>query len=320
MNDTPVCYLGVDTSCYTTSLALVGACGETLADERQLLPVPSGELGLRQNDGVFHHVRQLPRLLQRLPLSAMVLGAVGVSAQPSPTAGSYMPVFLAGVLAAQAIATARGLPLYRFSHQEGHLSAGVVTIPSHPFLALHISGGTSDLLRVQPDGVAGFQIQPLASSSDLNAGQMIDRVGVALGLSFPAGPQLERLASAAEGRLQLPSAVDDLSFSFSGPCSAAERLVAQGEDGREIAYAVLRVIANSLEKVLRTAKQRTGLTTVLMVGGVLSNQLIRQRLSHRLGRAMELIYAPPKLCSDNAVGIARLARLQQQASWQRDRR
>ncbi|MGI6357333.1 MAG: O-sialoglycoprotein endopeptidase [Bacillota bacterium] len=308
-----LCYLGVDTSCYTTSLALVDARGETLADQRMLLPVPAGGLGLRQSDGVFHHVRQLPQLLQRLPLAAMRLEAVGVSARPCPTGESYMPVFLAGVLAAQAVAVTRGVPLYRFSHQEGHISAGLTTTPDRPFLAVHISGGTSDLLLVQPDAAAGFQIQQLAGSSDLNAGQMIDRVGVALGLPFPAGPHLERLASAAEGRLKLPSAVADLSFSFSGPCSAALRLIGQGEDGQEVAYAVLRVVANSLEKVLRAAKLRFGISTALLVGGVLSNQLIRQRLSHRLDRAMQLVYAPPELCSDNAVGIARLARRQHQS-------
>lgn len=301
------CYLGIDTSCYTTSLCLLDERGQILLDERMLLPVAAGEHGLRQSDGVFHHVRQLPELLRRLPPLA-TLRAVGVSQRPRPVTGSYMPVFLAGVLAAEAIARAAGVPLYDFSHQEGHLAAGMDAVPAEQFLAVHISGGTSELLKVHPDAAAGFSVELLAGTSDLNAGQMIDRVGVALGLPFPAGPALERLAKSAGGSISLPSSVDGYRFSFSGPCSAALRLVEQGADAAEIAYAVLRVVANALEKVLRTARTEYGLATVLAVGGVLSNQLIRDRLLHRLGPAFRLLFAEPGLSSDNAVGIARLAR------------
>ncbi len=302
------CYLGIDTSCYTTSLCLLDKSGTTLLDERILLPVQAGEHGLRQSEGVFHHVRQLPELLRRLPATRLPLRAVGVSARPRPVDGSYMPVFLAGVLAAEAVAQTAGVPLYSFSHQEGHLAAGLDAALSADFLAVHISGGTSELLRVHPHSTAGFSVELVAGTSDLNAGQMIDRVGVAMGLPFPAGPDLERLAKAAVGRISLPSSVDGLSFSFSGPCSAALRLVEQGEDVAEIAFAVLRVVANALEKVLRAARGSYACTTVLAVGGVLSNQLIRDRLLHRLGPAFRLIFAEPALSSDNAVGIARLAR------------
>lgn len=310
---TDLVYLGIDTSCYTTSVALVDAHGRVLQDERLLLPVGSGEHGLRQSDAVFQHVRQLPELLRRIVWSPRHLQAVGVSLRPRPVDGSYMPVFLTGLVAAQAVATAAGVPLYEFSHQEGHLAAGWAELSGGPCLAVQISGGTSEVLLVDPQPAGGFAIDLLAGTSDLSAGQMIDRVGVALGLPFPAGPALERLARHASGRLALPSSVNDLSFSFSGPCTAALRLVEQQQDAAEIAFAVLRVVANSLEKVLRLAHERYRRSQVLLVGGVMSNLLIRERLEHRLGPTMQLVFAEPTLSSDNAVGVARLACRRQQS-------
>ena len=302
-------YIGVDTSCYTTSLAVLDEDGRLMADKRIVLPVALGEHGLRQRDGVFYHVRNLTQLLEQADLPEGQIKAVGVSSQPRPVEGSYMPVFLAGVAVAMGMTAASRAPLFQFSHQEGHIAAGIDLARLHmPFLAVHLSGGTTEALRVTPKAGVGFDIDLLAATSDLSAGQMIDRVGVALGLPFPAGPHLERLALGATGRLSLASAPARVGFSFSGPCSAALRLVEQGEDTAEIAFATLRVVANSLEKVLRAIVEEEGLRQVLMVGGVMSNQLIRRRLSHRLQGFLTLEFIEPHLCTDNAVGVAKLAR------------
>lgn len=309
-------YLGIDTSCYTTSLALVDAKSDIVSDARKILPVAAGEHGLRQSDGVFHHVRHFSELWEEIDLPPEIV-AVGVSSQPRPVAGSYMPVFLAGMAVAAGIAKSKQIPLYEFSHQEGHIAAGLEEDVDcqEAFLAVHLSGGTSEILCVTPRReAAGFVIDLLTGTSDLSAGQMIDRVGVALGLPFPAGPYLEQLATEASGRLSLASAAGASGLSFSGPCSAALRLVEQGESGKEIAFATLRVVANSLEKCLRKVAQEQGVSQVLLVGGVMSNQLIRQRLEHRLAGRLRLRYAKPRLCTDNAVGIALLARSQHLAS------
>lgn len=304
-------FLGIDTSCYTTSLAVVDVAGNLVHDIRRLLPVAAGERGLRQSDGVFYHVRHLSEVWNEFKLPKEI-SAVAVSARPRPQADSYMPVFLAGLAMAGGIASAREVPLYRFSHQEGHIAAGLQSMRFQgPFLAVHISGGTTEILRVTPCSErAGFAIHLLLATSDLSAGQMIDRVGVALGLPFPAGPALEQLSSQASGRISLPSVASPTGLSFSGPCSAALRLIEQGEDPHEIAFATLRVVANSLEKGLRWATEKEGLNEVLLVGGVMSNQLIRRRLEHRLGGRMGLHFTPAQLCTDNAVGIANLARVQ----------
>lgn len=300
-------FLGIDTSCYTTSLALIDGDARIVNDERKLLPVAAGEHGLRQSDGVFHHVRHLSEVWERVPLPVEIV-AVGVSSRPRPLADSYMPVFLAGLAVAAGIANSKQVPLYEFSHQEGHIAAGLKDKQlQEAFLAVHISGGTSEVLRVEPrPQAAGFAVELLAGTTDLSAGQMIDRVGVALGLPFPAGPDLERLATQARGNISLSSAAGGLSFS--GPCSAALRLIEQGESDAEIAFATLRVVANSLEKSLRKLTEEQGLSQVLLVGGVMSNQLIRQRLEHRLAGKLQLHFAEPRLCTDNAVGAALLAR------------
>ena len=304
-------FLGIDTSCYTTSLAIIDLQARIISDERRLLPVAAGEHGLRQSDGVFHHVRHLTEVWDDFSLP-VELEAVGVSSKPRALADSYMPVFLAGLALASGIAHSQHIPLYQFSHQEGHIAAALHgNLLAGDFLAVHISGGTSEVLRVAPSAHgAGFVIDLLAGTSDLSAGQMIDRVGVALGLSFPAGPDLEKLACQATGRIRLASAGTASGLSFSGPSSAALRLVDQGEDAAEIAYATLRVVANSLEKSLRKAAAEQRLTQVLLAGGVMSNQLIRQRLEHRLGGKLQLFFAEPRLCTDNAVGAALLARAQ----------
>lgn len=306
-------YLGIDTSCYTTSLALVDGEGNLLLDKRIPLPVPAGEQGLRQSEGVFHHVRHLSSIWGELELPA--LSAVGVSSRPRPVDDSYMPVFLPGLAVAGAVAAAQKVPLYRFSHQEGHIAAGLGNRqPKEAFMAAHLSGGTSEVLQVAPREGAGFHIDLLKGSDDLNAGQLVDRVGVVLGLPFPAGPSLEALAQEASGNLRLTGAKG---FGFSGPLSAALRLVQSGEAAEEIAFAVFRVIANALEKELRAQAEKSGLNKVLLAGGVMSNSFIRRRLVERLGRRLNLIFAEPRLCTDNGVGAAFLARAAHRAAGPR---
>ncbi len=314
--------LGVDTSNYTTSLALVDDQGHLVAQERRLLEVATGERGLQQSAAVFQHLTRLPDLLAKLWLNGNLheLKLIAVSTKPRPQEGSYMPVFQVGEGYAQTISTTLGIPLLRTSHQEGHLQAGLWSAQGPQqaeFLAVHISGGTTELLKVQSLSVKEqdgqfFETTLLGGTSDLHAGQFVDRVGVALGLSFPAGPALEQLALQAGAKaLAIPSAVQGLTLSFSGPESQAMRLIARGEPGAEIARAVEQCIATTLEKVLRQAIQETGLKNVLIVGGVAANQYLRQRLQQRLEHPAvraHLYFAAPAYSSDNAVGVALLGR------------
>lgn len=305
-------FLGIDTSAYTTSVALVNDCGEILADERTVLQVDTGKIGLRQSEAHFAHTRNLPGLFERISpfFQQYSLSAVGVSDSPRPREDSYMPVFLAGLSVAACTASAVGCPLYRFSHQEGHIEAAAHGFPlKDRFLAVHFSGGTSEVLLAEKNN-PGYEVEIILDTVDLNAGQFVDRVGVQMGLPFPAGPRLEEMADGADpDSCTIPSAMTPRGFSFSGPLTRAQHYIEQGTDHKEVAALVFRCIANTLEKAIRQAAVQTGVDQVLLAGGVMANRWVRERLAHRFENAgITFFWSPVKLSSDNAVGAARLAR------------
>lgn len=312
-------YLGLDTSAYTTSLAAVDGQGRLRGDERLLLKVPAGERGLRQSAAVFQHLQQLPDLLAGLlkETGAHAVAAVAASCRPRHQSGSYMPVFKVSEGFGKALASALQVPFFTTDHQTGHLLAGLWSAGCPDladFLAVHISGGTTELLQVSksPRREEMLTIILLAGTDDLHAGQFVDRVGVALGLPFPAGPHLEKLAAeAGAGPVTIPASVRDGRVSFSGPEACAQRLLAGGAAPAEVAAAVQRCLASTLEKMIRPALARQTSPDVLLVGGVAANGYLRQRLRARLEhRAVgaRLHFAAPAYASDNAVGVALAAK------------
>lgn len=310
--------LGIDTSNYTTSLCVIDEAGNIVNEQRKLLEVDAGERGLQQSAAVFQHVRNLPALLETIGALQKIKG-ICVSTRPRPEEASYMPVFLVGEGTARSLAAVLNVPLFRTSHQEGHIAAGEGTagrVPEENFLAVHLSGGTTDLLRVKRQ-TAGYRIMQMGSSKDLHAGQFVDRIGVALGLPFPAGPHLEQLARTAQESdlsIRLPSPVDGYNWSFSGPETAALGMIHSGANPAGIARAVESAIAKGLEKVLRKAIAESGLKSVLIVGGVAANQFIRDRLKNRLQHpavGARLYFADPRYSTDNAFGVARIGLMSQ---------
>lgn len=306
-------FLGVDTSCYTTSVCCVSEEG-IVFERRMMLSVPLGDRGLRQSDGVFQHVRNLPPLIAALlsDIDRTAVCAVAVSAKPTADEDSYMPVFLAGKLAAVSVADALGVPLLETTHQAGHIRAAMLDnereIPTdEPFLAMHLSGGTTDLLSVRLENGTVGAIERIGGCSDLHAGQFVDRVGVSLGLPFPSGSALELLARAAKLRqIRLPSSVKGLTCSFSGQESQSQRLIEQGEEPEEVAYAVYDCMARTFSKMLLNAMEQTGCQTALLSGGVSGSELLRELLAGRMKKP--LLFAGKGRSSDNAIGTALLAR------------
>lgn len=318
------CIIGIDTSCYTTSVAVVDGTGQLLLDERKLLTVSEGRRGLRQSEALFQHIGNLPELMGGVfsACGGRPVKAVVFSHKPRPIEGSYLPVFRAGTAVACSLAGAMGIPAVASTHQAGHVWAGIWASPLREevestlqengrmeFLAVHLSGGTSELLQVElrPDGT--LALTELGASSDLHAGQFVDRVGVALGLPFPSGPHLEKLAegakTAAGKRVRIPSSVQGLDISFSGPASAAMRLISQGAPEQAVAFAVFDSIAVTLVRWLQNAADSTGLRRCLVVGGVASNSFIRQRVCKELiATGFDVYFAQPQYSTDNAVGLA----------------
>lgn len=295
----PEFFLGIDTSNYTTSASLVQD-GKVLVNGKRPVKVKEGDHGIRQSDAVFSHVQNLPEVLAEI--GAQTLAAVGVSTRPRDIEGSYMPCFLAGKAAATGIATIGGLPLYQVSHQWGHLmaalyGAGKTDLYGQDFLAFHVSGGTTELLRVR-----GTCIEQVGGTLDLNAGQVIDRIGVKMGIPFPAGKGLEEL-SLPLSQTDCWSHVRGLSCNLSGLENKADAMLLAGKSQEEVAAYVLKSICRTLEKLTENAFEQFGKQPVLYAGGVMSNRLIKEVLQRRFHG----YFAPPAFSADNAAGVALLA-------------
>jgi len=296
--------LGLDTSNYTTSCAVFDGAGGV--NRGRILDVRPGELGLRQSDALFQHVKRLPELLSALAeeTSLEALGAVGASTRPRAVEGSYMPCFLAGASQGQSLAHVLGVPFYAFSHQQGHLaaaawSAGRMDLLDRPFLAWHLSGGTTELLYVEPDGV-NVRAQCVGGTSDISAGQLIDRTGVLLGLPFPAGKALDVLASESDLIRGFPVKLNGLTFSLSGMENKGKALAEQGRPPAEIARFTLETVASAVRRATDAARKRWPGLPVLCSGGVASNRLLRTVMS-------DAAFAAPQYSTDNAMGAAILA-------------
>ncbi len=306
-------YLGIDTSNYTTSLALCSSEGDIVAQKKRLLQVKQGERGLRQSDAVFQHTQNLPVLFSELfaqvPHARANLLAVGCTEKPRSAQGSYMPCFLPGAGMGQALAAACDIPIYLFSHQHGHImaaaySAEMKSAAERPFLAFHISGGTTDLMHVIPRQNS-FAIETIGTSLDLHAGQLVDRAGVLLGLPFPCGAALEALAEQAACPPAAPKiCVNGCSCNLSGAENRVQAMLNSGEEKTAIAAYVFAFLEKTIRKMTENALQRFPDLPVLFAGGVMSNRLMRPALS----ACCHAYFAKPEFSCDNAAGIALLAR------------
>ncbi len=287
-----------DTSNYTTSCAVFD--GERGVNSGRLLDVRPGELGLRQSDALFSHVRRLPEIMDAVPVDGEII-AVGASETPRETEGSYMPCFLAGVAEARGLAHFLKVPYFGFSHQQGHIAAaawssGHMELLDTPHLAWHLSGGTTELLFVRPEGVA-VRCEIVGGTRDVSAGQLIDRTGQLLGLQFPSGKALDRLSGEATERGSYLPKKDGAWFSLSGVEHKMHQMKDAGAPDAEIAYFSLASVIRAVHQATVEAKKIYGDVPVLYSGGVASNSLLRSMTP-------EGIFAEPRYSTDNAMGTA----------------
>lgn len=298
--------LGIDTSCYTTSVALASA-GRIVTCARRLLSVPRGERGLRQSEAVYQHVRALPELMEEMMRSAgdTKISCVCASNAPRPREDSFMPVFACGASFARAIGAALNAPVYFTTHQQGHIRAALQDsgMPDGPFVALHLSGGTTQTLLCDEK----LEIQELGGTSDLNAGQLVDRTGVHMGLAFPCGPELEKLARRGTAKSLLPVSRKDLSCSFSGAEAQIKRLLEGGMPQEDAAMEVYSFLSRSIAWLVVSACRKASTPRALLAGGVASSLLLREELTRRvkkLDQDIQLYWGRPELSGDNACGVA----------------
>lgn len=314
-----VSFLGIDTSNYTTSIALVDQQGQVLFDKRIVLTVKPGEIGLRQSDAFYQHVMNLPGIFFELPQAYLeTIAAIGVSTRPRNVTGSYMPVFNAGVQFAKVIAKSLNCPLYNYAHQDGHVMAALdssVEVRQLKLLNLHVSGGTTELFMSQWSEQAHyFETAIIGGSKDLSIGQLIDRIGVYFNFPFPCGAAMEQhLLSEAEPllleRKYLPLKIEDGYFNLSGIENKIKQLHQKGMCPNVLMLALFTELGQMLFKLIDQAIQREKPDALILAGGVMSNTWIRASLTMLQTKYPELsiIMTPPHLCTDNAVGIAKMA-------------
>lgn len=306
-------FLGIDTSNYRTSVAICDENGIPVKQIRRLLPVKSGELGLRQSEALFEHTKALPSIMEEL--GSFEISAVGYSARPRDVIGSYMPCFLAGESVARSIAAILGVKAYDFSHQAGHVKAAAysckdkilksgksffdITEQGGEFITFHLSGGTTEALLYQ-----NGSLTILGQTLDLNAGQAVDRVGVMLGLPFPSGEQLEALASGMPQSKGLKTSVKGYDCNLAGLENMAAKMYCDGINAKEIAAFTLDFILKTVDKMTENILTDYKEFPVLYAGGVSSCK----RIANALTRKYECAFATPELSGDNAVGAALLCR------------
>ena len=302
--------IGFDTSNYRTSVAAVTLDGEILVNHRELLPVTSGERGLRQSDAVFAHIRQLRNSEEALreALKGSRIAAVAASTRPRDGETSYMPVFQVGYTAGSLLAAALNVPFYETTHQRGHLAAamaGTGLEKEEHLLAVHLSGGTTDLLVMDADSVT-----QIGGSADLHAGQLVDRAGVAMGLTFPSGEELEELAALghSEGRLGCSMEDRDLVCHLSGAETKVQQWIRDGSLPREdVACEIYDLLARTLVRMLKAGTEKTGIRKALVTGGVAASALLRQLMEQRRMKTRgcpDIVFGRPEMSGDNAAGVA----------------
>ena len=303
--------LGIDTSNYTTSAALYDTGTGEILQSKMLLPIKPGEKGIRQSDAVFHHTAQLPQVISSLREKCGGLegiAAIGVSIRPRSMEGSYMPCFTVGSGMAQILSDVMDIPLYTFSHQEGHIAAalfssGRLDLMNGRFIAFHVSGGTTEALLVNGSGT-GFSEELIASSLDLKAGQAIDRTAVMLGLPFPGGIHLEKLALQCSDTIKYKPTMKGCDCCLSGIENKCGKLLNEGASKEYIAKFCLTAVMNSIIGMTDAILEANGELPMIYAGGVMSNGIMKREISARYAGAN---FAAPDFSCDNAAGVAILA-------------
>ena len=298
--------IGFDTSNYTTSIAYFnGMQGENCS---KLLPVKQGELGLRQSDAVFAHIKGLPELSGRLfsNFDVSSITAVGVSTRPRAVDGSYMPCFMVGYSHAKLLADLLNVPLVEVSHQQGHVAASLwsaerLDLMDVPHLAWHLSGGTTELLLVEPDG-KNVKCTKIGGTTDISAGQLIDRTGQLLSLPFPSGKHIDALSKSAAKKDLFKVKCNGTEFSLSGVQNKVQQYYAACNDPAETAAYALRCVAHAVYQATKNALEQYPGLRVVFSGGVASNSMLRQVLD-----PLKPIFSEPQYSTDNAMGVAVLA-------------
>lgn len=299
--------LGIDTSCYTTSIAAINLENNVILNKKNMLKVKKGDKGLRQSEGVFQHVNNLGDMFENIKeeLRDFEIAAVCVSSRPRSVKGSYMPVFICGYQFAKAISSTLGIPIYETSHQEGHIEAAYsdTNISTDKFICVHMSGGTTEILLTHK--LENYKLEIIGGTKDISIGQLIDRIGVKLGYPFPCGLYIDNNAvNFNEPVEKLIISSKEGYMNFSGTETKIYSLI-EKHSNDYICRLALSSISDSLFKSLLYLCKKYDVENVLFVGGVSSSKYISLDLRTRLkNKNINSYWTNPEYAKDNAVGVA----------------
>lgn len=299
-------YLGIDTSNYTTSIAIIDENLNIIHDERILLKVVQGSKGLRQQEALFQHLKNLPILFERVKIDINSLESIAVSTKPRQIDGSYMPVFLAGEGFARTISALNNIKMKRFSHQEGHIGGLLLKEDiSGSFYAIHLSGGTTEALKCM-NMRDNLSLELVGGSLDISIGQLIDRIGVYLGLNFPCGQEMDVMAANGKRlKLGIDVIIKNGYFNLSGLENKFKNLLDEDRFEREdLLFTLFSILGELLLKLVEIYID-SGDEKILFVGGVASNRIIRDIILNSRYKE-NIIFTDARLSTDNAVGISYL--------------
>lgn len=303
--------LGIETSCDETGVAIYDDERGLLADQLYSQVKLHADYGgvvpeLASRDHVRKTVPLIQAAMKQAGLTPADIDGVAYTAGPG-----LIGALLVGATIGRSLAMAWNVPAVAVHHMEGHLLAPMLedNPPEFPFVALLVSGGHTQLISVT--GVGQYQL--LGESIDDAAGEAFDKTAKLLGLDYPGGPMLSKMAQAGEaGRFTFPRPMTDrpgLDFSFSGLKTFAANTVRQSGDDEQtkadIARAFEDAVVDTLAIKCRRALDETGFTRLVMAGGVSANRTLRKKLAEMMeARGGEVFYARPEFCTDNGAMIA----------------
>jgi len=308
--------LGIDTSAYTTSIAIVSEDGDVILNSRQMLDVDENQIGLRQQSAVFKHLHNLPKLFlgnERFDYSK--IKKVAVSYAPRRVKNSYMPVFTVGKNVGKIVAEILGAEYLEYSHQENHLSCAIIDLyqrydyKKNEVLAIHISGGTLEIM-ISKKAEFGFYTNLVGGTKDITFGQLIDRIGVYCGYKFPCGPDLEKAVMNGNVDFEMaekicPNISGEERINLSGIENFYKKLIDEKIYRNEIIYASMFIyISKCIVKMISHVEKKKIFKQIIISGGVSANNIIRNELKDIYMAKYDLIFPSNELSSDNALGNA----------------
>ncbi len=302
--------LGIDTSAYTTSIAIINKqTDQVIFDIRKILQVPYGQKGLRQQDAVFQHLKNLPEIFDKICIDLSGVDTVSVSSRPRNVENSYMPVFTVGQNFGKVIAKTLNCKYVEYSHQENHIGASLINHYKeihNSILVIHISGGTSEFLSVCKSST-GYKADIIGGSKDITFGQLIDRIGNAMQFSFPCGKYMDKYIDDNINieNIKTPRISAGEYINLSGMENYYINLYNTDEyEKQTIIYSLFKYIAECIIHIINNLKNTHEFSTVIVTGGVASNSTIRKMILEQLENQFKIIFPSIKNSSDNAVGTA----------------